>query len=590
MSTKILKYYLPLLSLSLILAVWIFFNERNNNAKLELKDLSSKKKLIVEALNPVIANIYYWSHYDFIKEDFEVNYNGTFKEEMGNFIVGMNQYVQFRLLNTSGKEVLRLVRKDDGTIAYDRTLQDKRQRDYFKKTIKLDSSQIYFSPLNLNIEFGKIEVPYKPMIRGSAPVYSNKREKLGIVVINFQASKLLESLNYDLSSNFYILDKYGNYLANTSDATKEFQHILNRKNKNNFRYEHPVAWSAIETSQDSIITDFKGTWVIDRLDYKKSISKTSLINGTYAKVITDNEWYLVSRISNAYIFNSAKDYYIALMAINLLIVLIIIYVAKRELKTEALKNQYLLDLKENKILLEKQNKTLKFTKKKLQVRNRQLKEYNNIVAHNLRAPTTSMSALVSMLSGSKDLEEMDTYIPKLNKITESINSLVEDLLIYVRILNNNEVNTEKFDIETIIEDSETLFLEIIDEEVTVCLDTKAWHKLKFSKVYFQSVIQNLISNSIKYRDPNKECFIHIRTEYREDKKVLIVEDNGIGIDMEKYQNDIFKLYKRFHRNISGKGLGLFLVKTQLESLNAEIRVDSQLGKGTSFEIVFNKKH
>ena len=589
MIKKILKYYLPLLSVSLFISIWIFFNERKNISRLALKDLSSKSMLIVETLNPVIANIYYWSHYDFSNEDFIAESNQSFKDELGNFIVGMNHYSQFRLINTSGQEVLRLVRDDNGKILKNRTLQDKQRRGYFKKTIVLDSTQIYLSPLNLNIEFEKIEKPYKPMIRGSAPVYSKEGEKLGIVVINFYAKELLAILNKDTDANFYIIDREGNYLSDATQSAKEFQHITDPKKNINFAQENPKTWLKIKKSEDSIINDSKGFWVIDKLDIRKKVSKSSLIDGNYAKIETENEWFLISRISNYYVFASAFNSYLALGIINLLILLIITYVSKRETHNEIVRKRYMVDLNDQKNRLENQNILLSATKKRLQLRNRQLKEYNSIVAHNLRAPITCMSSLTSMLSASTNFEEVKTYIPKLNNITESINTLVQDLLIYVRVLNNNKVKLESFELEPIITDSKNLFLDILDDKVKVEVDLKAWNTINFSKIYLKSIMQNLISNAIKYRDPDKESYIVIKTDFKKDKKVLLFKDNGLGINLERHENDIFKLYKRFHKNISGKGMGLFLVKTQLESLNAQIDLESQPGIGTTFKIIFNKK-
>ncbi len=95
-----------------------------------------------------------------------------------------------------------------------------------------------------------------------------------------------------------------------------------------------------------------------------------------------------------------------------------------------------------------------------------------------------------------------------------------------------------------------------------------------------------MSNAIKYRREGVSSFIHFETTFEDGKKVLLIKDNGVGIDLEKHGNNIFKLYKRFHRNISGKGIGLFLVKSQLETLNAKISVDSKVNSGTTFKITF----
>ncbi|WP_349351540.1 ATP-binding protein [Flagellimonas sp. MMG031] len=66
-----------------------------------------------------------------------------------------------------------------------------------------------------------------------------------------------------------------------------------------------------------------------------------------------------------------------------------------------------------------------------------------------------------------------------------------------------------------------------------------------------------------------------------------MKDNGLGIDLERHGDNLFKLYKRFHRDVSGKGMGLFIVKSQLEAMNASITVDSEVGVGTTFKIIFN---
>ncbi len=587
MIKRIAKYFLPLFLVSTILAIWIFLNEKENIAQLELKELSNKSNLIIESLNPVVANIFYWSQYNFTEEDFNPNSNQRFEEELGNFIVGMNHYSQFRLLKVNGDEALRLVRTDDGKLLNEKNLQSKRNENYFRKTIALDSSGIYLSPLNLNVEFGEIEQPYKPMIRGSAPIFSKDGTKLGIVVINFYAKELLEMLNKKLKHSFYLIDDKGKFLSNSDDRNAEFEHLINPKEKHDYATNFPDVWEKINKKEDSLISYDSELWVINTLDFKQEISKSSLIKEKYAELTTSNKWYLISRITNADVFAASTSFYIALLLINLFFLLIIIYVAKAEIKNEKIKKQYVIRLRKKKNRLESQNVLLSSIKNRLELRNRQLKEYNNIVAHNLRAPTTSMSALVSMVSRSNDYEEVKTIIPKLSMITKSINSLVQDLLTYVRVLNDEKVKIEGINVQQEIDKILCLFIETIDGDIKINTDLSEWNTVQFSKMYFQSVMQNLISNAIKYRDPNKLSYINITTSYDKGKKILIIEDNGLGVDLNKYGKRIFKLYERFHRNVSGKGMGLFMVKTQLETLNAEIKIESEFGVGTSFIIRFN---
>ncbi|TQI71326.1 signal transduction histidine kinase [Gramella sp. Hel_I_59] len=571
-----------------MLSVWIFYNERSNLADLELKDLSAKSNLIVESITPVISSIFYWSQYDFLEADFIPGSNSKFEEKLGNFMVGTNQFSQFRLIDIDGNEVFRIDRTDDG-IQTRKDLQNKSKNGYFQKTIALDSGALYVSPLNLNNEFGKVEKPYKPVIRGSAPLFSGNGHRLGIVVINYDAKELLKSLNQELTSNFYVIDNEANYLSNSLDRSREFEKFITPDKAVGFDIDHPETWNLLKTNQ-KVINDDEGFWVAERLDFEEATSNLNLVKDGYAHIETENSWFLISKISNATVFAAAKNFYISLLFINFIFLLIILYVSNRETKNELIKLQYLQELKEKKNKLENQNILLSSIQNKLQLRNRQLKEYNSIVAHNLRAPTTSMSALVSMVSGSEDYDELKTYIPKLNTITSSINTLVKDLLVYVRVLNDDQVKTEKIHVEPLIRDCLGLYLEILDQTVQVELDFSSWKTIKFSKIYLQSIIQNLISNAIKYRDPAKKSCIKISTSINETERILIIEDNGLGIDLDRYDDDMFKLYKRFHRNVSGRGMGLFLVKTQLESLNAGIQVKSKPGVGTKFILTFSQNN
>jgi signal transduction histidine kinase len=103
-------------------------------------------------------------------------------------------------------------------------------------------------------------------------------------------------------------------------------------------------------------------------------------------------------------------------------------------------------------------------------------------------------------------------------------------------------------------------------------------------LYIESILYNLISNAIKYHQKHKKPIIKIHSYSTAEKRVIEIEDNGMGIDLEKYGEKIFGLYKRFHLHVEGKGLGLYLVKSQVEALGGKIKVESQLGKGTKFTI------
>ena len=98
------------------------------------------------------------------------------------------------------------------------------------------------------------------------------------------------------------------------------------------------------------------------------------------------------------------------------------------------------------------------------------------------------------------------------------------------------------------------------------------------------ILINLVSNAIKYRALDRKPVIKIKTSLAGDRIKLTVQDNGIGMELTRLKEKVFTLYQRFHHHVEGKGLGLFLVKTQVEAQNGVIEIDSNVNEGTTFTI------
>ena len=111
----------------------------------------------------------------------------------------------------------------------------------------------------------------------------------------------------------------------------------------------------------------------------------------------------------------------------------------------------------------------------------------------------------------------------------------------------------------------------------------------FTNTYLESILLNLFTNSIKYKSSKRKLKIDITSVNLENVTELRFTDNGIGIDTERHKEKLFKLYQRFHDNPDGKGLGLYLIKSQLEALGGTIDIVSKIDVGTTFIIKF-KKH
>ncbi|HEY9873285.1 MAG TPA: methyl-accepting chemotaxis protein [Candidatus Obscuribacterales bacterium] len=149
-------------------------------------------------------------------------------------------YMQLRYLDENGNEIVRVDSNGvQGKVISPSELQNKAKSDYFIQTMQLKTGEVYVSPINLNRERGKIEVPYKPVIRYSTPIYGRDGKKRGIVIANVFAQAFIEPLKqikpYE-GSKLFLVNKDGYYLYHP-DETKEWGFEFNH---NKIQKNYPV--------------------------------------------------------------------------------------------------------------------------------------------------------------------------------------------------------------------------------------------------------------------------------------------------------------------------------------------------------------
>lgn len=217
--------------------------------------------------------------------------------------------------------------------------------------------------------------------------------------------------------------------------------------------------------------------------------------------------------------------------------------------------------------------------------NSELQQFASIVSHNLRAPVKNIIGLSTVLKD--DISEEDKAISQqfLFQAVEQLNELIEDLSKILKTKSEiNDIN-EVINFEQLVNNiKSSLHLLLETEKVQIITDFRAIDKITSNKNYIYSIFYNLISNSIKYKHINRSPIIKIISEIDKNKFIIYFKDNGAGIDLKNNGDKLFGLYKRFNYDAEGKGLGLFMVKTQIESLGGNIKAESILGEGTNFII------
>ncbi len=218
-------------------------------------------------------------------------------------------------------------------------------------------------------------------------------------------------------------------------------------------------------------------------------------------------------------------------------------------------------------------------------RNKDQEQFNYIVSHNLRAPVANVTGLLGLLSDPELDDDDEKYV--LDGLSQSVNSLDSVIIDMNHVLQDKELineTKETNDLQQLVDGIKVSIKNIIDKERVVI---KCHFDIKniFSiRSYLYSIFYNLILNSIKYRQCGMSPVIVIKSVLHENKLQITFTDNGKGIDLENHGKQLFRLYKRFDTTVEGKGLGLFMVKTQVESLGGTISVTSEIDKGTQFII------
>ncbi len=245
-----------------------------------------------------------------------------------------------------------------------------------------------------------------------------------------------------------------------------------------------------------------------------------------------------------------------------------------------------LDLEQQ--VLEK-TKNLSEANKELVLSNNELRQFSFALSHNLKAPVASIKGLFHILDHHKIKKQNIEAFEHLKKSIYKLDEIYTDLSRIVNLRHELSNINQKTNLEEEIESIRRLLIRDIEEFGVNIIENFEKPAILFTnKQKIHSILFNLISNAIKYRNPNRNPEIEITWNERRNHYLLSVTDNGLGIDLNQYGAKIFQLYMRFHEHIEGKGMGLYLIKSQVESLGGHIEVESEVDKFTKFKIFIKK--
>ena len=224
------------------------------------------------------------------------------------------------------------------------------------------------------------------------------------------------------------------------------------------------------------------------------------------------------------------------------------------------------------------------------MQNQKLISFAHIVSHNLRSHSANFSMLLGFLDAEKDPTERLRLIKMLRQASDNLLETLANLNQVVDVNSNTLVIKKNVHLRhavvKVLQDQSAL-LEHNHAQVTNHVPEQL--QINCVPAYLDSILLNLVSNAVKYKSPDRKLQITINALKSPKGIELSISDNGLGIDLNKYGNKIFGMYKTFHNREDAKGFGLYLVKNQIEAMGGSITVQSEVDKGTTFNVSFNEE-
>jgi PAS domain S-box-containing protein len=223
------------------------------------------------------------------------------------------------------------------------------------------------------------------------------------------------------------------------------------------------------------------------------------------------------------------------------------------------------------------------------VQNKRLQDFTYIVSHNIRSHVANLSGILS-ITDMKDEQSRNESFTLLKNVVGSLDETIYHLHDIISIQGNTNLPECMLNLKEEIEKVLlVIHMSFTSSGASIAYDFEDGEQIHTNQAYFESILLNLFTNCIKYRSLDRSPFIKISLVREGHYRLLTVQDNGRGIDLSKYRDKLFGMYNTFHGNKDAKGLGLFIVKAQIEALKGEIEVKSEVGAGTSFMVYFADK-
>ena len=234
------------------------------------------------------------------------------------------------------------------------------------------------------------------------------------------------------------------------------------------------------------------------------------------------------------------------------------------------------------------NAALDLSNRRLTRTNADLDNFVYAASHDLKQPINNLLGLIEELrrtAAFADPAEGELLLPMIDEALRQLGTTVDDLAAVGQVPQAGNAPTETVDLNELTQEVlQALQPQVLAARARVTTDFAAAPTVHYSRSNLRTILLNLIGNSLKYADPARPGRIHLSLWKEAGTPLLLIEDNGLGFDVHRHQDELFQLFRRFHTHIEGTGVGLYLVNRIVQGNGGRVEVESEIGQGTTFRV------
>lgn len=238
--------------------------------------------------------------------------------------------------------------------------------------------------------------------------------------------------------------------------------------------------------------------------------------------------------------------------------------------------------------LKQAERQLKGKAEELERSNVELEQFAYLASHDLKAPITNIDSLIGVMESEQFLKKSgEEVFKKLQSAVYRMKRTISTLNEVIAVKKNLDIKPENLSFDHVLKE----VLQSVEEQVNksqaqIITDFSKCPTVFFPSIHLQNVIQNLITNALKYAKTGVSPVVKVHSYKQNGYVCLVIKDNGRGIDLNVYHDKVFGLFQRFHLDVEGKGIGLHITKSTIERYGGKIEIASTEGQGTGLTLYF----